>query len=111
MNVIGSHFIAYIRYDLSYRCQEWVGTGSDMPNIHNISTNIGHRVGHQSGLDESSGGNSITFLYGIAFRVDSMLFQIGKNTKYIKILAKVVVCQKGMLFSRRKKACGKPETL
>ena len=27
----------------------------DMPNIHNILTIIGHRVGHQSGLGESSG--------------------------------------------------------
>ena len=34
-----------------------------------ILTNIGHRFGHQSGLHESSGRDSTTFLYGIAFHV------------------------------------------
>ena len=33
----------------------YVGTVSDMPNIHNILTNEGCRFGHQSGLDETTG--------------------------------------------------------
>ena len=46
-----------------------VGTVPDMPNMHIILTLLGHRFGHQLGLDESSGRNSTTFLHGIAFRV------------------------------------------
>ena len=34
-----------------------VGAAPDIPNIHNVLTNIGHRFGHQSGPDESSGQN------------------------------------------------------
>ena len=34
---------------------------------HNILIIIGHRFGHRSGLDESSGRNSTTILHGIAF--------------------------------------------
>ena len=55
-----------------------IGTIPNMTNIHNILTNIGHRSGHQSGLDESSGRNPTTFLYGVAFRVYFVL------AKYIK---------------------------
>ena len=50
----------------------YVGTLSnvpDMPNIHNIWVHIGHRFGHQAGLDKSSGRNSTTFVYGIEFQV------------------------------------------
>ena len=51
----------------------------DMPNICNILTTIGHRFGHQSGLDESAGLNSTTFLYGTAFRVYLVFSQISKT--------------------------------
>ena len=37
------------------------GTVPDMLNIYNILTNIGHRFGHQSNLDESSGRVSTIF--------------------------------------------------
>ena len=40
-----------------------------MQSIQNILTNVGHRVGHQSSLDESSERNMTTFLHGIAIRV------------------------------------------
>ena len=46
--------------------------GNDMPNIHNMMLlllTIGHRFGHQSGLDESSGRNSPAFLHGFAIRI------------------------------------------
>ena len=43
------------------------GTVPGMPSIHNILTNSGHRFGHKSGLDETSGRISTTFLHGIAF--------------------------------------------
>ena len=43
----------------------YVGTGPDMPNIHNTLTSIGHRFGHQLGLDESSRRNSTTYLLGV----------------------------------------------
>ena len=46
-----------------------VGAAPDIPNIHNMLTNIGHRVGHQSGLDESSGQNPAVILKGFRFRV------------------------------------------
>ena len=39
----------------------YVGTVPDIPNTHKMSTNIGHRFVHQSGLDETSGRNSTTF--------------------------------------------------
>ena len=40
----------------------------NMQNMHNMLANVGHRVGHQTGLDENSGRNSTTFLNGFAFR-------------------------------------------
>ena len=46
-----------------------------------LLTSIGHRFGHQSGLDESSGRNSTTCLHGIAFRVYLVFSKIDKNTK------------------------------
>ena len=46
-----------------------VRTVPDMRNIHDILTTIGHRFGHQSGLDESSGQVSTIFRHGIAIRV------------------------------------------
>ena len=44
--------------------------------------NIGHRFGHQSGLDESSERNSTTFLHAIAFRVYLVFSKTGKNIEY-----------------------------
>ena len=72
-------------YIYTYVCMHvgWVGTyavqyvcryNTNMPNIQNVLTNIGHRLGHQSGLDESSGRISTTFLYGIEFRVHFVCF-------------------------------------
>ena len=49
--------------------------------IYTMLTNIGYRFVHQSGLDESSGRKSTTFLHGFAFRVYLMFSEIGKNTK------------------------------
>ena len=54
----------------------------DMQNTHNILTNIGHRFGHQSGLYESSGLNSTSFLFGFALHVYLVFSQIGKNITY-----------------------------
>ena len=39
----------------------YVGIVPDIPNAHNISAIIRHRVGHQSCLDESSGQRSTIF--------------------------------------------------
>ena len=61
---------------------DFVVTVPDMPNIHDMLTNIGHRVGHQSGLDERSGRSSTTFLYGTAFRVYFMFSKIGRSSTY-----------------------------
>ena len=58
----------------------------DMPNIHNIFANVGHRFGHQSGLDESSGRKSTTFRLRIAFRVYLMFSKIGV---FYKILTNI----------------------
>ena len=51
-----------------------------MPNMNNTLTTIGHRFGHQSGLDGSSGRNSFTFPHGIALHVFLLLAEI-TNTK------------------------------
>ena len=77
--------------------------------IHNIFTIVGHRVGHQSGLDESSERKSTTFLNGIVFRVYLAFSGIAQNAKYSQILIKTVIETKDMLFFN--KTNGKPETL
>ena len=58
-----------------------VGRGQK-PDIHNILTIIGHRFGHQSGPDESSGRHSTIFLNGIAFCGYLVFPKIIKNTRY-----------------------------
>ena len=63
-----------------------------------ILTNIGHRVGHQSGLYESSGRNSTIFLHGIAFRVYLVFSKIGKHSTHWQTLPKTYIYQKGMWF-------------
>ena len=63
---------------------------------------IGHRFVHQSGLDESSGQKSTTFRYRTAFRVYLMFSQIGKNTKYWQIFAKIVISTRACRFSKNK---------
>ena len=60
----------------------YIGTVPYMPNINNIWTNIGHRSGHQSGLHENEGRNSITFLYGSAVRVYLVFYKKMKSTQY-----------------------------
>ena len=55
---------------------------ANIPNIDKTFTNIGHRFGHQSGLDESLRRKSSIFRLRIAFRVYLRFSQIGKNTKY-----------------------------
>ena len=45
----------------------------DVPNMYNILIIIGHRFGHQSGLDETSGRFSTTILHGTAFPIDLVL--------------------------------------
>ena len=47
--------------------------------MHDISTNSGHRIGHQSDLDESPGQKPKAFLYGIALRVHLVFAEIGKK--------------------------------
>ena len=64
----------------------YVGTVPDIPNIHKILTNIGHRFVHQSGLDESPGQKSTICLHRIAFRVYLLFSRMGKNRKYYKRL-------------------------
>ena len=62
-----------------HRCR---GRFPDMPYIHNLLPNIGHRFGHQAGLDESSGRISTLFLRGIAscvYFMSLMFCQIDKN--------------------------------
>ena len=43
-----------------------------------------HRLGHQSGLDESSGRNSATFLHGIVFPVYLVFSKINISIEYDK---------------------------
>ena len=52
------------------------------PNILNLLRTNGHRFGHPSGLDESSGRNSTTFRHRIAFRVYLVFSKISKNPTY-----------------------------
>ena len=71
--------------------------------IHNLLTNIGHRLGHQSGLDESSRRTSTVFLYGIAFHVYVVFSKIDQ-THYIVInIDKDYYFQQMHVFSPEKK--------
>ena len=73
-----------------------------VPTLHNILTNIGHRFGHQSGLDESSRRNSTASLHEAALCVYLVFPKIGKNTKRYKILTKTVIPMKCTLFFKKK---------
>ena len=44
-----------------------VGTVPDVLNIYNVLTTLGHRFGHQSGLDESSRRTSTIFCMELRF--------------------------------------------
>ena len=63
----------------------YVGAVPDVQNIHNILKTIAHRVGQQSGLDESSGRKSTIFPHGIAFRIYLTFSKIGKNIDYSQL--------------------------
>ena len=69
----------------------YVGTLPDMTCIYNISTIVGHRFGHQSGVDDSSGRNSITILHGIAFHIYLMFSKIGNIRQYNTVLYYTVI--------------------
>ena len=56
----------------------------DMSNIYNVLPFIGHRFGHQSGLDEISGRISAISLYGIAVRLYLVFSKIGKTQQIDK---------------------------
>ena len=51
----------------------------DLLNIFKILTIIGHCLGHQSGLDGSSGQTSTICLHGIAFHVYLVFSKIGRS--------------------------------
>ena len=68
--------ILYSSYAVLY-----VGTVPDIPNIHNILTNI-QQFGRQWGLDESSGRKSATLVHGFAFSVDLMCSNINTTIEY-----------------------------
>ena len=72
-------------------------------DVRNISTNIGHRSGHQSGLDESSGPKSTIILHGIAFHIYLRFSNTGKN---ILLKSKVwsnmnLFCLRGMSIFKK----------
>ena len=50
-----------------------------MPNIYNMLTIVGHRFGHQSGIDVSSERISTTFRHAIALRIHLVFSEIGKT--------------------------------
>ena len=70
-----------------------------MQNIHNTLPLIGHGVGHQSDLDESSRLNSPTFLHEISFRAYLVL---STSKAHIDKLKKTDPCQKGMFVFKTK---------
>ena len=74
-------------------------------------TNIGHRVGHQSGLDESSRQNSIILRDGFAIRVYFVFSKIGKHTHTLlksMILSNTDIFNKKIAISPSENPCGKP---
>ena len=58
-----------------------------------MQANIGHRVGHQSGVDESSGKNAAAILNVFAFHVYLVFSEIGNSTTHLQIL--IFVDQRG----------------
>ena len=90
----------------------YVGTVADIPNTHNVLTNIGHRFGHQSALDESSRRRPIILQNSFAFRVYLVIFN--ENVHKHKIPSQCMMSvkrqsllKKGVSLFKRK-ACGKP---
>ena len=83
-----------------------------MSNIHNMLTNVGHRFGHHSGLDKSSGQSSKFRLQGIMFRV-SLMFCTGNRTlyvvKHLQLLLNTNNFGKTDVVSQGKKACGESQ--
>ena len=71
-----------------------------MPNIYDTLTIIGHRFGHQSGLDKSSGRNSTVCLHGIVSRIYLMFSQIAKT--------QVITEYEQKQTNKSKKACRFP---
>ena len=69
-------------YVYKYTCTYNTKNTAHILYIEKLPTNIGHRVGHQSGLNESSGRNWPTFLNGVAFRVYLMFSDIGQDITY-----------------------------
>ena len=80
-----------------------------------ILTNIGHRLGHQSGLDESSGQHEFSrYLHGFAFRVYVVFSKSGKNIRYSQMSTKTLKASeetKIVSCFEEKTACGKPAQL
>ena len=71
--------------------------------------NIGHRFGHQLGLDESSGQTSRLFLHGCALPVDLVFVKICMIIN--NMLKCMFVCLiRGISFKTKENGCGKPET-
>ena len=68
----------------------------DIPNTNNILKSIGHRCGHQSGLDESSGQHSTIFQNGFMCRVDVMFSKICEHINPSYILTKTIISKQGM---------------
>ena len=73
------NILQYVQY-VQYVPSTWYIV-PNIPNIHNILTNIGHRFGHQSGLYESSGQNSAAILIAYSFRVYFVFSNICKITQ------------------------------
>ena len=73
-----------------------------MPKIQNIMTNIGRRVGHQSGLDVSSGRNSTTFVPGIVFRFYLVFSKTGKTLHIDKYRLKRSFTKKHVVFNKKR---------
>ena len=99
----------YNRYIRGFCGTFLAGTVPDLPNTNIILSNIGHRVGHQSGLDASSGQKISTRLHGIPFRIYFMFSKIGK----VHILTNTYShgsCTKRHIFFQEEGACGKPAT-
>ena len=91
MYVLGEQRIYVGRYNTRYAQSSYIDNGQTS-------------FGHQSGLDESQGRNSTTFLHGIVFRV--YFSSIGENQKCCQMLTNTCLFQKCCVSQ---KTCGKPE--
>ena len=93
------------------RCITVRSTVGRYSNMFNILTITGHRFGHQTRLDESSGRNAIIFLCEIAVRVYLVFSKIGETLHIHKYVLKHNCLNKACQFSEKNRsACGKPET-